>query len=103
MATLSTEDLILKEKVLQTERADLAVVVSTYYQARAGALTAKNAAVAALMASGDHNNRNERLAQITQRWHLAINQALSNKEMATKAAHAKSAATLATAGVSVVN
>ena len=103
MATLSTEDLILKEKVLQTERADLAVVVSTYYQARAGALTAKNAAVAALMASGDHNNRNERLAQITQRWHLAINQALSNKEMATKAAHAKSAATLATAGVSIVN
>ena len=103
MATLSTEDLILKEKVLQTERADLAVVVSTYYQARAAALTAKNAAVAALMASGDHNNRNERLAQITQRWHLAINQALSNKEMATKAAHAKSAATLATAGVSVVN
>ena len=103
MATLSTEDLILKEKVLQTERADLAVVVSTYYQARAGALTAKNAAVAALMASGDHNNRGDRLTQILESYHRAIDQALSNKEMATKAAHAKSAATLATAGVSVVN
>ena len=103
MATLSTEDLILKEKVLQTERADLAVVVSTYYQARAGALTAKNAAVAALMASDDHSNRGDRLTQILESYHRAIDQALSNKEMATKAAHAKSAATLATAGVSVVN
>ena len=103
MATLSTEDLILKEKVLQTERADLAVVVSTYYQARAAALTAKNAAVAALMASDDHSNRGDRLTQILESYHRAIDQALSNKEMATKAAHAKSAATLATAGVSVVN
>ena len=103
MISLSTEDLSLKEKVLQTERADLAVVVSTYYQARAAALTAKNAAVAALMASDDHSNRGDRLTQILESYHRAIDQALSNKEMATKAAHGKSAATLATAGVSVVN
>ena len=103
MATLSTEDLILKEKVLQTERADLAVVVSNYYLARSAALTTKNTAVAELMASDDHSNRGDRLTQILESYHRAIDQALSNKEMATKAAHAKSAATLATAGVSVVN
>ena len=103
MISLSTEDLSLKEKVLQTERADLAVVVSNYYLARTAALTAKNTAVAELMASDDHSNRNERLAQITQNWHLAIDQALLSKEQSTATAHAKAAATLATAGVSVVN
>ena len=103
MVTLTTEDVILKEKVWQQERADLAVVVSNYYLARTAALTAKNTAVAELMASDDHSNRDERLTQILQSYHLAIDQALLSKEQSTATAHAKAAATLATAGVSVVN
>jgi len=103
MVTLTTEDVILKEKVLQAERTDLALVVSNYYLARSAALTAKNQEVAQMLASDDHSNRDERLTQILQSYHLAIDQALLSKEQSTATAHAKAAATLATAGVSVVN